>query len=76
MPDEVIITDEVCGIFEIKKEDILKSMGLETGAFIIAPMLLDEVLKRGLNQSSVYFMVKQVEMPKETGDEPIQAVAP
>jgi hypothetical protein len=64
------INDEVCGIFSVKKTDILKSLGIESGAYVIEPMLTPEIRKRKLDQESVYFLVKQVEMPKDAIDEP------
>jgi hypothetical protein len=39
-------------------------------------MMTPEIRKRKLDQESVYFMVKQVEIPKETDDEPVQTVSP
>jgi hypothetical protein len=64
------INDEVCGIFSVKKTDILQSLGIETGAYVVEPMLTPEIRKRKLDQESVYFFVKQVEMPKDALDEP------
>ena len=64
------INDEICGIFEVKKRDILLSHGIENGAYVIEPMLTPEIRKRKLDQESVYFFVKQVEMPEQILDEP------
>ena len=64
------INDEICGIFEVKKRDILLSLGIENGAYVIEPMLTPEIRKRKLDQESVYFFVKQVEMPEQILDEP------
>jgi hypothetical protein len=74
--EDTKITEEVCGMFEIKKTSILQSLGITSGAYIIEPMMTPEIRKRKLDQESVYFMVKQVEMPKETDDEPVQTVSP
>ena len=68
------INDEICVIFEVKKRDILLSLGIENGAYVIEPMLTPEIRKRKLDQESVYFFVKQVEMPKEVIDEPSKII--
>jgi hypothetical protein len=55
------IPEELLGMFEIKKIDILTNMGLSDGAYTVEAVLPEEAFRKELNPECVYFMVKKAE---------------
>jgi len=58
MSEEAKIPEDYLGIYEIKKVDILATMGLPSGAYTVEAMLPEEAFRRDMNPESVYFMIK------------------